>query len=62
MNEVSLFSSEHRRSKAEAKLALADRGGAEREILLADACAWLQLADRLEYIETGLAAYRRKLH
>jgi hypothetical protein len=50
------------RSRAEAKLALADRGGAARVNLLTDAEAWLLLADRLEYIEAGLAAHRRKLH
>jgi hypothetical protein len=56
------FSPVECRLKAEAKLALADRGGAEREGLLADADAWLLLADRLEYVEAGLAAYRRRLH
>jgi hypothetical protein len=62
MNELTPFSAAECRLKAEAKLALADRGGWLRERLLADAEAWLQLADRLEYIEIGLAAVRRRLH
>ena len=43
------------RLKAEEKLALAERGGATREVLLADAAAWLLLAERLEDIEAVLA-------
>jgi hypothetical protein len=62
MNDVTLFSPHECRLKAEAKLALADRGGDARETLLADAEAWLQLADRLERIDAGLATYRRRLH
>jgi len=49
------------RLNAEAKLALADRGGDRRESLLTEAEAWTLLADRLEAIEAVLAAYRRKL-
>jgi hypothetical protein len=62
MSDVTIFCPRECRLKAEEKLALADRDGAERETLLADAEAWLQLADRLECIEAGLAAYRRGLH
>jgi hypothetical protein len=50
MNEVTLFTPAQCRSKAEAKLALADRDEAARETLVADAEAWLLLADRLEDI------------
>jgi hypothetical protein len=63
MNEITPFTSEECRMKAEAKLALADRGGAARESLLADAEAWLILADHLDFIATALAAAApHKLH
>jgi hypothetical protein len=61
MNGITDFTAEECRSKAEAKLALADRGGAAREILLADAAAWLILADHVDFIEAAMAA-RRGLH
>jgi hypothetical protein len=51
------------RSMAEAKLALAERGGAARELLLSDAAALLLLADHLDFIDSALAAHRhRRLH
>jgi hypothetical protein len=57
------FSSAECRSKAEAKLALAERGGAAREQMLVDAEAWILLADHLDFIETVLTmARRRRLH
>jgi hypothetical protein len=62
MNEITLFTPDQCRSKAEAKLALADRGGTQRAGLLDDAAAWLLLADRLECIEAGLVVLRRGLN
>jgi hypothetical protein len=50
------------RLKAETNLALADRDGLRRESLLADAGAWMLLAERLEWLEAALAVYRGKLH
>jgi hypothetical protein len=48
MNEFTLFSSGECRLKAEAKLALADRGGDARQGHLTDAAAWSWLADQLD--------------
>jgi hypothetical protein len=48
------------RTMAEAKLALAERGGAAREVLLSDAAALLLLADHLDFIDTAMAAARRR--
>jgi hypothetical protein len=63
MDKIAPFTSEECRMKAEARLALADRGGAARESLLVDAEAWLILADHLDFIATSLAAMAsRKLH
>jgi hypothetical protein len=57
------FSSAECRSKAEAKLALAERSGATREQMLSDAEAWMLLADRLDFIEAAMTiARRRRLH
>jgi len=57
------FSSAECRSKAEAKLALAERGGAAREQMLVDAGAWMLLADHLDLIEIAMTtARRRRLH
>ena len=48
---------------AEAKLALAERGGAARERMLIDAGAWMLLADHLDFIEIAMTkARRRRLH
>jgi hypothetical protein len=49
------FGSAECRLIAEATLALAERGGAEREQLLIDAGRWLLLADRLDFIEISMA-------
>jgi hypothetical protein len=54
------FSSAECRSKAEAKLAMAERGGAVREQMLADAAAWMLLADHLDFIEIAVTATRRR--
>jgi hypothetical protein len=48
------------RSMAEAKLTLAERDGAAREVLLFDARALLLLADHLDFIEIDLAAARSR--
>jgi hypothetical protein len=57
------FSSAECRSKAEAKLALAERGGADREQMLVDAGAWMLLADHLDFIEIAVrTARRQRLH
>jgi len=50
MNEITSLTSTECRAKAEAKLALADRGGAARDQLLVDAEAWLILADHLDFV------------
>jgi hypothetical protein len=50
------FGSAECRLKAEAALALAERGGAAREQLLVDAARWLLLADHLDFIDISLAA------
>jgi hypothetical protein len=51
------------RSMAEAKLALAEGGGAARKVLLCDAAALLLLADHLDFIEIAVtAARKRRLH
>jgi hypothetical protein len=55
------FSSTECRAKGEAKLALAERGGAAREQMLVDAEAWMLLADQLDYIEIALTRTRRQL-
>ena len=48
---------------AEAKLALAEGGGAARKVLLCDAAALLLLADHLDFIEIAVtAARKRRLH
>jgi hypothetical protein len=52
------FSSAECRSKAEANLALAERGGTAREQRLVDAEAWMLLADHLDFIGTALASDR----
>jgi hypothetical protein len=52
------LSSAECRSKAEANLALADRGGTGREQRLVDAEGWMLLADHLDYVETALASDR----
>jgi hypothetical protein len=62
MNGITDFTSQECRLKAEAKLALADRGGPARETLLADASAWLLLAAHVDFIDSAMAAARRKLH
>jgi hypothetical protein len=56
------FGSAEFRLKAEAILALAERGGAAREQLLVEAARWMLLADRLDFLETSLAAAARRLH
>jgi hypothetical protein len=57
------FGSADCRSMAEAKFALAERGGAAREVLLSDAAAFLLLADHLDFIEIAMTAPRkRRLH
>lgn len=62
MNGITDFTSAECRSKAEARLALADRGGPARENLLADVEAWLLLADHVDLIEIATAVIRRRLH
>jgi hypothetical protein len=54
------FSAAECRSKAEANFALAERGGAAREQMLVDAEGWIVLADHLDFIETAMAAARRR--
>jgi hypothetical protein len=44
------------RAIAEATLALAERGGVEREQRLVDAARWLLFADHLDFIEMSMAA------
>jgi hypothetical protein len=57
------FSSAECRSKAEANLALAERGGAARKQMLVNAEGWMLLADHLDFIEAACAAARhRRLH
>jgi hypothetical protein len=56
------FTSAECRSKADANLAQAERGGPAREQMLADAAAWMLLADRLDSVESALAEWRRSLH
>jgi hypothetical protein len=56
------FGSAECRQRAEAALALAERGGAEREQRLVDAAQWMLLADRLDFLEIRLAAAGRRLH
>jgi hypothetical protein len=50
------FGSAECRAIAEATLAMAERGGVEREQRLVDAARWLLLADHLDFIEISLAA------
>jgi hypothetical protein len=54
------LSSAECRSKAEANFALAERGGLSREQMLIDAKGWMVLADHLDFIETTIAAARRR--
>jgi hypothetical protein len=57
------FSSTECRAMAEAKLALAERGGAARNQMLVDADAWMLLADHLDFIDIAMTkARRRRLH
>jgi hypothetical protein len=62
MNGITDLTSAECRLNAEAKLALAERSGAAREALLADAQAWLLLADYVGFVESVMAATRRSLH
>jgi hypothetical protein len=50
------FGSAECRAIAEATLALAERGGLEREQRLVDAARWLLLADHLDFIEICMTA------
>jgi hypothetical protein len=56
------FNSTECRLKAKAKIDLADRGGAMRDKLLADAAGWLLLADHLDFIEAAMSVRWRTLH
>jgi hypothetical protein len=53
------FGSAECRAIAEATFALAERGGVEREQRLVDAARWMLLAERLDFLETSLAAAAR---
>jgi hypothetical protein len=57
------FNSAECRLKAEAKFALAERGGPDREQMLVDAEGWMLLADHLDFVEIAVAAaWKRSLH
>jgi hypothetical protein len=57
------YSAAECRSKAEASLTRADRGGAGREQMLVDAAGWMLLADHLDFIAiAATAAWRLRQH
>jgi hypothetical protein len=56
------FSSAECRLKAKANFDLADRNGAMREQLLADATGWLLLADHLDFVEAAISMRWRPLN